>query len=67
MAGRRLTNSDWTPAQLDAWNDPGYLTANPDVAGYFQGATNDGWSLFGKYGFAHWINFGSYEGRSDGQ
>ena len=32
---------------------------------------NRGWiarrSLFGKYGFAHWINFGQYEGRDDGQ
>jgi hypothetical protein len=63
----RLTSSDWTEAQVNAWNDPGYLSANPDVAGYFQGAANSGWSLFGKYGFAHWINFGQYEGRSDGQ
>jgi hypothetical protein len=43
------------------------LTMNPDVASYFQGAANDGWSLFGKYGFAHWINFGQYEGRNNGQ
>jgi len=63
----RLTNSDWTAAQLNAWSDPGYLAANPDVANYFQGAANAGWSLFGKYGFAHWINFGRYEGRNDGQ
>jgi hypothetical protein len=63
----RLTNSDWTAAQLNAWSDPGYLAANPDVANYFQGAANAGWSLFGKYGFAHWINFGRYEGRNNGQ
>ena len=63
----RLTSNEWTEAQVNAWNDPGYLSANPDVANYFQGAANSGWSLFGKYGFAHWINFGQYEGRSDGQ
>ena len=63
----RLTSSNWTEAQVNAWDDAGYLSANPDVANYFQGAANSGWSLFGKYGFAHWINFGQYEGRSDGQ
>ena len=63
----RLTSSNWTEAQVNAWNDAGYLSANPDVANYFQGAANSGWSLFGKYGFAHWINFGQYEGRGDGQ
>ncbi len=64
--GRR-TNGDWTQAQVDAWSDPGYLAANPDVLNYFQSAVNSGWKLFGKYGFSHWINFGQYEGRSDGQ
>jgi hypothetical protein len=63
----RLTSNEWSEAQVNAWNDPGYLSANPDVANYFQGAANSGWSLFGKYGFAHWINFGQYEGRGDGQ
>ncbi len=63
----RLTSNEWSEAQVNAWNDAGYLSANPDVANYFQGAANSGWSLFGKYGFAHWINFGQYEGRGDGQ
>ena len=63
----RLTSNEWTAAQQNAWVDAGYLTMNPDVAGYFLGAANDGWSLFGKYGFAHWINFGQYEGRNNGQ
>jgi hypothetical protein len=63
----RLTSANWTVEQVNAWDDTGYLSANPDVASYFQGAANDGWSLFGKYGFAHWINFGQYEGRNNGQ
>ena len=63
----RLTNSGWTQAQLDAWNDAGYLAANPDVNTYFLGAQSEGWKAFGKIGFAHWINFGQYEGRPTGQ
>ena len=63
----RLTNSGWTQAQRDAWNDAGYLAANPDVNTYFLGAQSEGWKAFGKIGFAHWINFGQYEGRNNGQ
>jgi hypothetical protein len=37
------------------------------VQTYFLGAQSEGWIAFGKIGFAHWINFGWYEGRSDGQ
>jgi len=63
----RLTNSDWTAADVNAWRDSDYFEWNPDVQSYFLGAQSEGWILFGKYGFAHWINFGRYEGRIDGQ
>ena len=63
----RITNSDWTQAESDAWSDEAYFAANPDVGAFLQGAQNDGWIPFGKVGFAHWVNFGRYEGRDDGQ
>jgi hypothetical protein len=63
----RLTNGNWTQAQLDAWNDNGYLTQNPDVRSFFMGAQGEGWKLLGKVGFAHYINFGRWEGRGTGQ
>ncbi len=63
----RLTNSDWSRAELDAWVDADYFSSNSDVQTYFEGAQSEGWVAFGKIGFAHWINFGRYEGRSDGQ
>jgi hypothetical protein len=63
----RLINNDWTQAQLDAWNDAAYLAANRDVNSFFMGAQSEGWKLFGKIGFAHFINFGRAEGRSTGQ
>jgi hypothetical protein len=63
----RITNSDWTQAEADAWSDEAYFAANPDVGAFLQGAQNDGWIPFGKVGFAHWVNFGRYEGRGDGQ
>ena len=63
----RLTNSGWTRPQLDAWNDAGYLAANPDVRTFFLGAQSEGWIAFGKIGFAHYINFGQYEMRPTGQ
>ncbi len=63
----RLTNSDWSQAELDAWVDADYFVFNGDVQTYFLGAQSEGWIAFGKIGFAHWINFGSYEGRNDGQ
>ena len=63
----RITNNNWTQAQKAAWNDAGYLAANPDVEAFFQDAANAGWKPFDKYGFAHWINFGRDKGRPDGQ
>ncbi len=63
----RLTNSDWSQAELDAWDDSLYFAQNQDVETFFNGAQSEGWIAFGKIGFAHWINFGRYEGRSDGQ
>jgi hypothetical protein len=63
----RLTNSDWSQAELDAWVDADYFVSNGDVQTYFLGAQSEGWVAFGKIGFAHWINFGRYEARDDGQ
>ncbi len=63
----RLTNQDWTQAELDAWDDSRYFVGSRDVETFFNGAQSEGWIAFGKIGFAHWINFGRYEGRSDGQ
>ncbi len=62
----RLTNSGWTQAQLNAWDDAAYFQLNPDVETFFGGAESEGWILFGKAGFAHWINFGQFEGRNSG-
>ncbi len=63
--GRR-TNSNWTQAQRDAWDDNAYFQLNPDVQTFFLGAQSEGWILFGKARFAHWINFGQFAGRNSG-
>jgi hypothetical protein len=63
----RLTNGNWSQAQLEAWNDTAYLNQNPDVRGFFLGAQGEGWKLLGKIGFAHYMNFGETEGRGTGQ
>jgi len=57
----------WTQAQLNNWNDTLYLNSNPDVRGFFQNAHSRGWILYGKVGFAHFINFGRFENRQTGQ
>ena len=59
----RLTNSDWTRAELDAWDDSGYFVWNRDVETFFNGAQSEGWIAFGQIGVAQWINFGRSEGR----
>jgi hypothetical protein len=63
----RLTNGNWSQEQKDVWNDDAYFTANSDVRSFFIGAQSEGWKLLGKIGFAHYINFGSVEGREAGQ
>ncbi len=63
----RLTNSDWVQSDLNAWSDADYFSLNADVQVFFEGAQSEGWIAFGKIGFAHWINFGRDEVRSDGQ
>jgi|GEM_PF-2914396 len=63
----RLASTNWTKAQLNSWNDAAYLTANPDVKKAFVTAQSQGWTLYGKVGFAHFMNFGDWEGRNTGQ
>lgn len=63
----RIATDDWTSVELDTWNDPAYLAANPDVAAFFEQAKRDGWLQAPQPGFGHWVNFGQYEGRDDGQ
>jgi hypothetical protein len=63
----RLTNSNWTQGEFNAWTDARYLAQNPDVNNFFMGAQSEGWKLFGKIGFAHYVNFGKWEGRKTGQ
>jgi len=65
--GRLTSTEGWTQADLHAWDDDAYFDANPDVRVFFDGAVSEGWRLFGKAGFAHWINFGRLEARNDGQ
>jgi len=59
----RITNSSWTEGNRTAFNSDCYLALNPDVATYFNGAASQGWSLFGKIGFSHYMNYGQFEGR----
>ena len=63
----RLANHGYVQAQHDAWDDAAYFAANPDVYGYFQGAQTSGWKLFDKPGFGHWVDFGLFENRENGQ
>ena len=60
----RITNSNWTEYYRAAFDSDCYLAWNPDVASYFNGAASQGWSLFGKIGFSHYMNYGQFEGRS---
>jgi len=59
----RITNSNWTPGDRADFDSDCYLAENPDVATYFNGAASQGWSLFGKIGFSHYMNYGQFEGR----
>jgi hypothetical protein len=60
----RITNSNWAESERSAFDDECYLTKNPDVRSYFEGAASRGWSPFGKIGFAHYMNFGQFKGRA---
>jgi len=63
----RITSTDWTQAQYGAWSDAAYFAANPDVGTYFANVAAAGWVLAPKPGFAHWLAFGRWQGRDDGQ